>query len=193
MLISKFAKISALSFWIVLCIPAQASQSAKNTIVVVSPDAKVRAQLSVTNGILSYRVTADGKQVLGASRLGIRTDDVELGQDVTLGAPRVRKINEQYRFFGAHGMATNRANEAVIPAQSHGESYFVDVHVANDGVGVRLRLPAKHGRKIQADRSTWTLDGDPTMWVDKLDFGYESPYHTTSAQRARHWHVRFSV
>lgn len=179
MLISKFAKISALSFWIVLCIPVQASQPAKKTIAVVSPDAKVRAELSVTDGVLSYRVTADGKQVLEASKLGIRTNDVELGQDVTLGAARVRKINEQYRFFGAHGMATNRANEAVIPAQSHGESYVVDVHVANDGVGVRLRLPAKHGRTIQADRSTWGLDGDPTMWVDKLDFGYESPYHTT--------------
>lgn len=148
--------------------------------MVASPDGKVRAELSVTDGVLSYRVTADGKQVLGASKIGIEADDVELGQDVTLGAARVRKINEQYRFFGAHAMATNRANEAVIPAQSYGESYFVDVHVANDGVGVRLRLPAKQGRKIQADRSTWALEGNPTMWVDKLDFGYESPYHATT-------------
>ena len=148
--------------------------------MVVSPDGKVRAELSVTDGVLGYRVTADGKQVLGASKIGIEADDVELGQGVTLGAARVRKINEQYRFFGAHPMATNRANEAVIPAQSHGESYFVDVHVANDGAAVRLRLPAKQGRKIQADRSSWALEGNPTMWVDKLDFGYESPYHATT-------------
>ena len=178
-LISKSAATTALLFSIAMCIPGLASQPAKKAIVVVSPDAKVRAELSVTDGVLSYRVTADGKQVLGASKLGIQTDDVELGQDVTLGAARVRKINEQYRFFGAHGTATNRANEGVIPAQSHGESYFVDVHVANDGVGVRLRLPAKRARKIQADRSTWALDGDPTMWADKLDFGYESPYYAT--------------
>ncbi len=39
------------------------------------------------------------------------------------------------------------ANEAAIPAKSHGVSYFVDIHVANDGVGVRLRLPAKTGTK----------------------------------------------
>lgn len=179
-MISKITAISALLFSIALCVPGQASQPAKKSIVVVSPDAKVRVELSVTDGILSYRVTADGKQVLGASRLGIRTDDVELGQDVTLGTARVRKIDEQYRFFGAHGKATNRANEAMIPAQSHGESYFVDVHVANDGVGVRLRLPAKRARKIQADRSTWTLAGDPTVWADKLDPAYESPYHATT-------------
>ena len=182
-LISKTAAISALLFSIALCVPGLASQPAKKSIVVVSPDAKVRAELSVTDGVLSYRITADGKQVLGASKLGIRTEDVELGQEVTLGAVRVRKINQQYRFFGAHGVATDRANEAVIQAQSHGESYFVDVHVANDGVGVRLRLPAKRGRKIQADRSTWMLDGNPTVWADELNSGYESPYHATTLKK----------
>ena len=172
-LISKFSATTTLLFSIAMCVPGLAGQlPLKKAIVVASPDGKVRAELSVTDGVLSYRVTADGKQVLGASKIGIEADDVELGEDVTLGAARVRKINEQYRFFGAHAMATNRANEAVIPAQSYGESYFVDVHVANDGVGVRLRLPAKQGRKIQADRSTWALEGNPMMWVDKLDLGY---------------------
>lgn len=179
-MISKIAAIPTLLFSIALCVPGVASQTGKKTVVVMSPDAKVRAELSVADGVLSYRVTADGKQVLGASRLGIQTDNVELGQDVTLGVPRVRTINRQYRMFGAHRTATDRANEAVIPAQSHGESYFVDVHVANDGVGVRLRLPARHARKIQADRSTWMLEGNPTVWVDKLDAAYESPYHTTT-------------
>ncbi len=180
-MISKFSATTTLLFSIAMCVPGLAGQHpAKKAVAVASPDAKVKAEISVTDGVLSYRVTADGKQVLGASKLGIQTDDVELGQDVTLGAARLRKINEQYRFFGAHAMATNRANEAAIPAQSHGESYSVDVHVANDGVAVRLRLPAKQGRKIQADRSSWALEGNPTMWVDKLDFGYESPYHATT-------------
>lgn len=169
-----------LLFSVALCIPGLASQPAQKTVMVDSPDAKVRAELGVKDGVLTYRVTADGQQILGASKLGIQTDDVELGQDVTLGVARVRKIIRTYRFFGAHSVATDRANEAVIPAHSHGESYFVDVHVANDGVGVRLRLPAKYARKIQADRSTWMLDGDPTVWADKLDSAYESPYHTTT-------------
>lgn len=174
----------ALLLSIAMSIPGMASQHpAAKAIAVVSPDKKLRAELSVTNGVLSYRVTADGKQVLAPSKVGIQADDMELGQDVTLGSPSVRKINEQYRFFGAHATAINRANEAVIPAQSHGESYFVDVHVANDGVGIRLRLPAKKGRKIQADRSTWALEGDPTMWVDKLDPAYESPYHSTTLKQ----------
>ncbi len=156
---------------------------AAKPIAISSPDGKVKAELSDANGALEYRVTVDGKQVLASSRLGIEADDVELGKDVTLGAATSRKIDQHYRFFGAHAEALNRANEATIPAKSHGESYFVDVHVANDGVGVRLRLPAKAARKVQADRSTWKLEGDPILWADQLDNSYESPYHTTTLKK----------
>ena len=165
-------------------LPAVAGQThATRPIIVSSPDGKIRAELSAADGVLEYRVTVDGKQVLASSRLGIEADDVEFGKDVTLGAAKSRKVDEHYRFFGAHAEAVNRANEATIPATSHGQSYFVDLHVANDGVGVRLRLPAKLGRKVQADRSTWMLEGDPTIWADKLDNAYESPYHQTTLKQ----------
>jgi alpha-glucosidase len=149
-------------------------------IVVASPDGKVRAELLSDAGTLAYRITVDGKQVLAASRLGIRSDNVELGEQVSPAQPTRRTVNERYRFLGARSDAVNHANEITVPVVSHGEPYFVDLHVANDGVGVRLRLAARPGRKIQADRSSWKLDGDPVMWVDKLIPEYESPYHASS-------------
>ena len=115
-------------------------------VTVSSPDGRMRAELSAADGFLRYRIVVDGKQVPAPSMIGIQADDVELGQDVTLGSAKFRKVDEHYRFFGAHAEAVNRANEATVPAQSHGQSYLADVHVANDGVGVRLRLPAKGGR-----------------------------------------------
>lgn len=156
---------------------------ANKPILVSSPDGKVKAELSAPNGTLQYRVIVDGNQVLAASRLGIQVDDAEFGKGTSLGTPQIRKVDERYRFFGAHAEAVNRANEATIPAKSHGESYFVDVHVANDGVAVRLRLPAKAGRHVQADRSSWMLEGDPMIWADKLDNAYESPYHQTTLRQ----------
>jgi len=120
---------------------------------------------------------------LAPSRLGIRTDGVELGEHAVLGRPTLHQVNEQYKFFGAHSVAVNHAQEATVPVTSHGESYLVDVHVANDGVGVRLRLPAKPGRKVQADRSSWMLAGDPVLWAAQLDNSYESHYRTTSLQK----------
>jgi alpha-glucosidase len=149
-------------------------------VIVASPDGKVRVELASNSGVLGYRVTVDGKQVIAPSKLGIRSDNVELGQDATIGAPKFRSVNESYKLFGAHSVAVNRAREATVPVKSHGEAYFVDIHAANDGVGVRLRLPAKPGRKVQADRSSWMLEGDPVVWVQKLDAAYESPFHATS-------------
>jgi alpha-glucosidase len=157
-----------------------APPSPGKAVVVASPDGKVRAEISSKAGVLGYRVTVDGKQVLAQSKLGIRSNNVELGQEVTIGSPKLRSVNESYKLFGAHSMAVNRAKEATLPVTSGGETYAVDVHVANDGVGVRLRLPAKPGRKVQADRSSWMLEGNPVMWVAKLDFGYETAYHPTT-------------
>lgn len=182
-MILKLATIAAVLGSVVFPIRGLASSRALQPIVVASPDGRLKAELSAADGSLAYRVMADGKEVLGRSRLGIESNDIELGQDATLGAPQVHKIKEQYRFFGAHATAINQANEATVPAQSHGESYFIDMHVANDGVAVRLRLGAQPGRKIQADRSAWMLDGDPVVWAGKLDNSYESPYHTTTLKQ----------
>lgn len=71
-------------------------------VTVSSPDGRTRAEISAADGILRYRIVVDGKQVLAPSMIGIQADDVELGQDVTLGFPKSRKVDEHYRFFGAH-------------------------------------------------------------------------------------------
>jgi alpha-glucosidase len=149
-------------------------------VVVTSPDGKLRAELTVDGGALRYRILLDGKQILSPSGLGIRTDGIELGQNVDLGTAKFKLVHESYRFFGAHALAVNNAREASIPATSANESFSIDVHVANDGVALRLRLPAKKGRKIEADRSTWALEGNPTLWADSLTSYYESPYRTVA-------------
>jgi len=158
---------------------ALASYAAK-PVTVSSPDKKITAELSVSSGSLTYRILVDGHQVLAPSRIGILSDGIELGEAATLGSTHTHSIREQYPFMGGHSVAINHANEATIPVTSHGESFSVDLHVADDGVGIRMRLPAKAGRKIQADRSSWKLEGEPTMWVDKLDNSYESLYRTTT-------------
>lgn len=155
---------------------SQTAPAPSGSVTVSSPDKRIRLLLSREHGQLTYRVSADGQTVLEPSNLGLRTDGVELGQDVVLGKPQFRAIHEDYPFFGAHRTAHNDANEATVPVESHGERYFADLHVANDGVAVRLRLAAKAARRVEADRSSWVLPGDPALWVDKLDNSYESPY-----------------
>lgn len=176
--------VDVLLFSIAGSLPAFTAQTpSAKPVIVSSPDGKVRTELSASDGTLKYRVLVDGKQVLASSRLGIEADDADLGTDVTLGSGKVRKIDEHYKFFGGQAEAINLANELTIPAKSHGVCYFVDIHVANDGLSVRLRLPAKAARRVQADRSAWMLEGDPELWATKLDNSYESPYHTTTLKQ----------
>jgi len=98
----------------------RAFRSWSETVIVASPDGKVKAELSTADGVLQYRVLVDGKQVLAPSKVGIEADDVEYGRDATLGAAKLRKVDEHYHFNGAHAEAVNRANEATVPAKSHG-------------------------------------------------------------------------
>lgn len=143
---------------------------------VLSPNGRIAVELSTTGGVLRYRISVDGKQILAPSEIGLKTNGVQLGQSATLGTWVFASVDEQYPLPGAHPLAVNKANEASIPATSGSESYTVDVHVADDGVGVRLRLPAKSGRKIEAESSTWRLDGNPTVWAAERDPGYEQHY-----------------
>jgi len=181
---SQAAKIFVYLLFTIAVLPASASSvhssAEKQSILVASPDRSVQLSLRNDGGVLTYSVTVDGQPVLASSALGILSDGAEFGEGVTLGRAKQHVVTEHYRFSGAHAVAVNHATEAIVPAQSHGESFEVDVHVADDGVAVRLRLPAKPGRKVQADRSAWKLPGDPTMWVDAWDPAYESPYRTTT-------------
>ena len=99
---SGLVKITALLFLLAFCVSGMATPlSAPKAIIVTSPDGRVKAELSAAEGALRYRIIVDGKQVLAPSKIGILSGGVELGQDAVLGKPQFRKVNEQYKFFGA--------------------------------------------------------------------------------------------
>ncbi len=147
---------------------------------VSSPNGRIRAELTTTDSVLRYRVTVDGTEILAPSEVGFRSDGVDLGQNVTLGTIERSSVDEQYAFLGAHSTAVNQANEGSFPATTGSDSFTVDLHVANDGVGIRLRAPAKTGRRVEAERSSWRLVGNPTVWASELEAAYESHYRTTT-------------
>jgi alpha-glucosidase len=100
---------SLLTFTAVVAPLASQTHTAQRPVVVSSPDGRMRVELSAVDGILRYRVVVDGKQVLAPSKIGVEADDVELGLNVTLDSAKSRKVDELYRFFGAHAEAISRA------------------------------------------------------------------------------------
>lgn len=146
---------------------------------VASPDGALVARVSDEQGIIRYSITLDGREVLGPSLIGIRSDGVSHGKLGTLGEARRHEVNESYPFFGAKSTAVNRARIVTVPVRADGNSCLLDLHVADDGVGIRLRLPAKAGRRVEADESSWSIAGDPTAWAMPYEPAYEEHYATS--------------
>lgn len=156
------------------------------TVQVASPDGKVQALLSDDDGNLRYRVTVDGRPVLDPSPLRMRVDGVELGDGAAIGVIRPDRTDTRYRLHGAKREAIDRSNIAHVALTSHGMAFEADVRVADDGVGVRLRLPARPGRRIETDHSGWKLAApDAPVWVTRRDPAYEEIYEATTLSTLR--------
>ena len=132
---------------------------------VSSPNGRLTASVSDAGGNIRYTISLDGKEVLGPSVVGIKSDGIPFGAEGTLGTSETGSVNETYPFLGGKSVAVNSARTATVPVTSQGQQANLDLHVADDGVGIRLRLPAKAGRRVEADLSTWQLPGDPTLWL----------------------------
>jgi alpha-glucosidase len=151
------------------------------TVSVSSPDGAINTTVSDEGGQLHYSVRSDGRLILSDSALGIRADGVEYGKAATLGGMTLGSVDRSYPFRGGRAVALDRARTASIAAVSSGQSFTVDVHVADDGVGIRLRLPARPGRHVEADRSSWHLAGaDPRVWATGYDPSYEFVYKSST-------------
>jgi len=85
-------------------------------VIVKSPNGKVNVEIKTdTDSKLYYQIKADGKEVISCSRLGIVSDNADLGANIQFGTPETKQINETYPVFGVHSKAINRCNETTIP------------------------------------------------------------------------------
>lgn len=177
----RFKSLSRfVDFAIFVCAIVGGFAIAGEPIRVTSPDGKIVAEALSDAGALKYRVLADGRELLAPSDIGLVTSVLDTRKDVALGASESKSIDEKYPFWGAKSLAINRANVASIQAVCKGMKFMVDVHVADDGVGIRCRIPAAPKQQVREDVSSWNLTGNPAMWVDAGTHCYENSYFATS-------------
>ena len=127
-------------------------------VTVASPDGNIAIKIETTaDGQLTWSVVRQNRSVLLPAPLGLSIDGKEIGQAVTLGTPSTRAIDEEYPIRGNHALAINHCNEAVIPAESAGIKYEIDVRAFDDGAAVRIRA--------NLDDSAHTVAGEQTSWA----------------------------
>lgn len=155
----------------------------QKTIAVNSPNGQINARVYVSNGKLLYDVTVNNVMLIASSRLGLTVDGVDLGVASQLaGRSSVKKIKEDYTFYGPHKTAHNEANEITIPIISAQKQFKLILRAYNDGVAIRYTLP-DDAKYINADSTSWSFSGKVTQvaWSE-LNSGYEGLSHVTSLQ-----------
>lgn len=144
---------------------------------VKSPDRRVVVTVTDDGG-LSYFVAFDGRRIVDKSRFGIVCDGTDLGEGAQLGKAVSRRIRESYRMFGSHSQGLNHCNETTVSLLAGtGERFELDVRAYNDGAALRLRLPAKPGRRITGEATEWRLTGNPFAWYQTNLVDYEGVFH----------------
>jgi alpha-glucosidase len=114
-------------------------------------------------------------------------DGHNLGQSVTLGAPRTRTINEQYPTWGNHAVAVNHCSEAVIPVScADGMKYELEVRAFDDGAAVRTRVELEDTtHTIAGETTSWALPSNAQAWWARYDNSYEKPCRSATVETIR--------
>ena len=149
---------------------------------VKSPDGKIRADINRgTDSKLYYKIMANDKEIITPSRIGITTDNVDLGSDFKFGPSESKLIDETYSVYGVHNKAINRCNATTVEILTAGEKWFLDVRAYDDGIGIRCRLPAKKNRQIQGEATEWKVPSKTRLVYESNIESYEGTYNNVLA------------
>ena len=162
---------------LLLSLATAATTQGAAPVTVASPDGKIKVEIQADSaGQLTWAVQRQGKGVLAPAPVGLTVDGKDLGKAVTLGTPRTSTIDEKYPTFGNHSVAVNRCNEAVIPVESGGIKYELDVRAFDDGAAVRSRIPLDDtAHTITGEATSWAIPANAAVWYARYDGSYESP------------------
>lgn len=145
---------------------------------VASPNGGIKIDVQAdAGGHLMWSVHLRNRMSLSPAPLGLTIDGKDLGDAVTLGKPRIHVIDEKYPTFGNHAVAANHCKEAIIPAESAGMKYEVQVRAFDDGAAVRLYVPLDDAtHTIAGEATAWAPPENARYWWAHYDQGYENTY-----------------
>lgn len=171
-----------LSFLLLLALAGCRTNTAQKTWTLLSPDGRIRMDIFLapvpgdttagSGNILQYRVQADGRQVIAASRLGLflRGGDGNLAGDLQWTASDSARIDETYELpSGKKRIYTNRGNELTLTFHNrYRRAISVILRAYNDGAAFRYRLPGQDSGTIVREASGFTIPAQSRAWAQPV-------------------------
>lgn len=149
---------------------------------VSSPDNRIVMTI-VNDGELSYKISFDGKEIIGRSALGFEfKNEKPLVSGFEIIEQSSRTIDETWVpvVRSKHSEIRNNCSELILLLrEKSGDMRRMEfqARVFNDGAAFRIRLPrsARPGnREITKELTAFNIPGDPKAWVAEYKGGYSS-------------------
>lgn len=165
-----------------------------------SPEGRLRITLSTPAGQPTYHASLDGREVIGASRLGLRfSEGADLDTGFALsGIERASGDETWTQPWGERRNVRDHHNELVASFRSVSgpdRSFRLRVRVFDDGFGFRYEVPDTGERAIVDEITEFTVPGDATAWWTPAgEFNrYEYIYRTSPVSRMERAHTPFTL
>ncbi len=144
-------------------------------IKVVSPDRQLEFQLVSEQSHLQYRIMFRQKPIVEMSRMVMKIDEVDLGQNVEIGRVEIYRTNERYASRGVHSEAIDHCNGARVSLRhpASNTNYTLEIRAYNDGVAFRQIIPGNDRLRIPDEATVFTLPTGSSVWFHDFEGHYE--------------------
>lgn len=146
-----------------------------------SPDGRIRVLFERTDeGLLTYSVERDGRQVVAPSKLGLETREENLAEGFEIDGIDYSSVEEHWtQPWGENKQMTDRHNEfAVTLSNRGGTELTIRFRAFDDGVGFRYEVRSAHERlTLTGERTEFNFARKGTSWSIPANFEtYELNY-----------------
>ncbi len=127
--------------------------------ILKSPDGAL--EVTVSGGRLTYSAAVSGITVIEPAQIGLLLQSCRtIGENVTLGEPKIESCEETYRGLDTETDITDRHMNYIIPMHAKKIIYSLEVRIWNDGFGFRLLFDKDTGLLISDELTRFNVPGD---------------------------------
>lgn len=109
------------------------------------------------------------------SRMVMKVDEVDLGQNVEIGRVETYRTNERYASRGVHSEAIDHCNGARVSLRhpASNTNYTLEIRAYNDGGAFRHIIPGNDRLRIPDEATVFTLPTGSSVWFHDFEGHYE--------------------
>lgn len=169
------------------CAALQGKSAPPRSVLVASPNGSVNFVLATDGGKPQFSIRRGGVTVIEPSLLNMSLDGVSLTDAVQIAGIERYRSDQEYPWYGVHTPAVDHSNAAKISLRNlaTGQSFMLDVRVADDSAAYRLIIPPANKARVPEEKSQFILPAGSIVWHQGLKGHYEGVHSRDGVEQIK--------